>query len=175
MKHPSVPGTQPQPPEPQPGLVLALERTGAERLADVGGKAANLGELLRAGLPVPAGFCLTTQAYRRATESAGLDAVHASLAAAAPEDLPGLATLAADARDLVLAADVPADVALAVREAYAALGPDVPVAVRSSATPRTCRSPVSPASRTPSSTSWVSRRSWPRSASAGPRSGRTAR
>ncbi|QDY89464.1 phosphoenolpyruvate synthase [Arthrobacter sp. UKPF54-2] len=132
MKHPSVPGTQPQ--EPEPGLVLALERTGAERLADVGGKAANLGELLRAGLPVPAGFCLTTQAYRRATESAGLDAVHASLAGASPEDLPGLATLAAYARDLVLAADVPADVALAVREAYAALGPDVPVAVRSSAT-----------------------------------------
>ncbi|MEQ4519640.1 PEP/pyruvate-binding domain-containing protein [Pseudarthrobacter sp. B907] len=113
---------------------MALELTGAERLAEVGGKAANLGELLRAGLPVPAGFCLTTQAYRRATEGAGLDAVHTSLAAASPEDLPGLAALAAAARRLVLAADVPADVVQAVSEAYAVLGPDVPVAVRSSAT-----------------------------------------
>ena len=42
-------------------------------LPDVGGKAANLGELMRAGLPVPAGFCLTTRAYRRATSPAGLD------------------------------------------------------------------------------------------------------
>ncbi len=115
-------------------LVLALELAGAELLPDVGGKAANLGELRRAGLPVPAGFCLTTQAYRRATAPAGLENIHAGLAETAPEDLPGLARLAAAARALVLAADIPADVAEAVRAAYTALGPDAPVAVRSSAT-----------------------------------------
>ena len=120
--------------EPRQELVLALELVSAEMLPDVGGKAANLGELMRAGLPVPAGFCLTTQAYRRATSPAGLDAVHAALAATAADDLPGLAGLAADARRLVLAADVPADIADAVRAAYAALGTDAPVAVRSSAT-----------------------------------------
>ena len=75
--------------EPQRGLVLALELVGAELLPDVGGKAANLGELMRSGLPVPAGFCLTTQAYRRATASAGLDVVHAALAGTAPDDLAG--------------------------------------------------------------------------------------
>ncbi|MCX6498676.1 MAG: phosphoenolpyruvate synthase, partial [Arthrobacter sp.] len=136
-------GQQPQPTEPYsteprqkpgPGPVLALDLAGAALLSDVGGKAANLGELIRAGLPVPAGFCLTTLAYRRATSTAGLDAVHAGLAATAPDDLPRLASLAADARRQVLAADVPADVAAAVRDAYAALGTDVPVAVRSSAT-----------------------------------------
>lgn len=115
-------------------LVLALELAGAELLPDVGGKAANLGEMRRAGLPVPAGFCLTTQAYRRATAPAGLENIHAGLAATAPEDLPGLARLAAAARALVLAADIPADIAAAVRAAYTALGPDEPVAVRSSAT-----------------------------------------
>jgi len=113
---------------------LTLDLIGAELLPAVGGKAANLGELLRAGLPVPPGFCLTTRAYRHATAGAGLDAVHASLAATSAEDLPGLAGLAAAARRLVLAADVPADVVLAVRDAYAALGTDTPVAVRSSAT-----------------------------------------
>ena len=64
MEHISVPGTQRQ--DPPPGLVLALELIGAELLPAVGGKAANLGELLRTGLPVPPGFCLTTQAYRHA-------------------------------------------------------------------------------------------------------------
>ncbi len=129
---------QPQPAEPRqqprPELVLALELAGAELLSEVGGKAANLGELIRARLPVPAGFCLTTLAYRRATSAAGLDAVHAGLAGTAPDDLPGLAALADTARRQVLAADVPADVAAAIRDAYAALGADVPVAVRSSAT-----------------------------------------
>src|SRR5215213_3023011 len=33
-------------------------------LAAAGGKGANLGELTRAGLPVPLGFVLTTAAYR---------------------------------------------------------------------------------------------------------------
>ena len=53
--------------EPRHELVLPLELVSAEMLPDVGGKAANLGELMRAGLPVPAGFVLTTRAYRRAT------------------------------------------------------------------------------------------------------------
>ncbi|MDR7081827.1 pyruvate,water dikinase [Arthrobacter ginsengisoli] len=129
-----LPGTDTLGQEPRQKLVPALELVGAELLPDVGGKAANLGELMRAGLPVPAGFCLTTQAYRRATSPAGLDGVHADLAATAPDDLPRLAGLAAAARRLVLAADVPPDIAEAVRDAYAALGTDTPVAVRSSAT-----------------------------------------
>ncbi|WP_224048347.1 PEP/pyruvate-binding domain-containing protein [Arthrobacter sp. NicSoilB4] len=114
--------------------MLELELVSAELLPDVGGKAANLGELMRSGLPVPAGFCLTTEAYRRATASAGLDVVHADLAGTAPDDLAGIARLAAAARRLVRAADIPADIADAVRSAYTALGTDVPVAVRSSAT-----------------------------------------
>ncbi|MGZ4659733.1 MAG: PEP/pyruvate-binding domain-containing protein [Arthrobacter sp.] len=48
------------------GLVLDLAQLNAGMLALVGGKAANLGELLSAGLPVPEGFCLTTAAYRQA-------------------------------------------------------------------------------------------------------------
>ena len=95
---------QDQQQERQHGLVLALELVSAEMLPDVGGKAANLGELMRAGLPVPAGFCLTTRAYRRATSPAGLDVVQAALAGTAPDDLPGLAGLAAAARRLVRAA-----------------------------------------------------------------------
>ena len=42
-------------------------------VALVGGKGANLGELARAGFPVPNGFVLTTSAYALAAEAAGVD------------------------------------------------------------------------------------------------------
>lgn len=128
MEHPGTPDPA------EGGPVLALERLGPDMLAMVGGKAANLGELARAGLPVPAGFCLTTRAYLEATASPALAEVHRALAATAPDDLAGLASLAAEARALVLDAGVPAGIDAAVRAAYAALGADTAVAVRSSAT-----------------------------------------
>jgi len=44
-------------------LILGFDQMDASMLASVGGKAANLGELTRAGLPVPPGLCVTTAAY----------------------------------------------------------------------------------------------------------------
>jgi pyruvate,water dikinase len=92
-------------------------------LDDVGGKAANLGELIGDGFAVPDGFVVTTDAYR---------------AVAGPVDeLIGRCDgpeLAVRARGVLLAAEVPAEVAAAVRDGYLALGEDVAVAVRSSAT-----------------------------------------
>ena len=48
-----------------PALTLRFEEIGSGALRLVGGKAANLGVLTRAGLPVPAGLCVTTEAYLR--------------------------------------------------------------------------------------------------------------
>lgn len=45
--------------------IVWLEQVGAGDLALVGGKAANLGELMRAGFEVPRGFVVTTEAYHR--------------------------------------------------------------------------------------------------------------
>ncbi|ONI81184.1 phosphoenolpyruvate synthase [Actinosynnema sp. ALI-1.44] len=90
----------------------------ADMLADVGGKAANLGELTRAGLPVPPGFCVTTDAYREVAAAAGADGSHD----------------AATTRALILGTAMPDAISEAITRAYAALGADVPVAVRSSAT-----------------------------------------
>lgn len=44
--------------------VLVLSEVGRGDVALAGGKGANLGELIRAGLPVPPGFVVTTDAYR---------------------------------------------------------------------------------------------------------------
>ena len=140
------------------GPVLGLEHVRAGMVQLVGGKAANLGELLAAGLPLPDGFCLTTDAYRQATggnledrqqdgaipHGGALAGIHealngharngASRNGTAHGDLPALAALAGRARDLVRGTPVPPDIAAAIGHAYAALGADVPVAVRSSAT-----------------------------------------
>ncbi|KRE30951.1 PEP/pyruvate-binding domain-containing protein [Agromyces sp. Soil535] len=103
-------------------LVLDLAQLTADHIGAVGGKAANLGELIRAGFDVPAGFCVTTEAYRRAVRGTTVEA--------------GTSTDAPAARAAVLGARFPESVAAAVRDAYARLetGADGPVAVRSSAT-----------------------------------------
>jgi rifampicin phosphotransferase len=97
----------------------------------VGGKALNLGVMSSAGLPVPSGFCVTTDAYREAVGDR-LDDLLDKLTAA--QDPDSLGRLAAEARGRVLAADLPGELRAAVAERYAALGDDEPVAVRSSAT-----------------------------------------
>lgn len=109
-----------------------LELGSAEDLAEVGGKARNLGILLRAGFPVPPGFCVTTAAYLRAVGSR-LDEVFPDQAAT-EDDQSAQHGLAARARELVESSEVPAELAGEITAAYAGLGDGVPVAVRSSAT-----------------------------------------
>lgn len=114
-------------------LVLGLGDLSASMLPRVGGKAANLGELLAAGLPVPDGFCLTTEAYAQAVGPLGLAGVHSALQETPADDLEALARLAAKARGLITSAELPTAIAGEVLTAYRALD-GVPVAVRSSAT-----------------------------------------
>ena len=114
-------------------LVAPLQKFGRDDVAMVGGKGANLGELLRAGLPVPPGFAITAAAFVRALEEAGvrdeLRRVFASVGSGTALD-----DVARELRALVGKASLPPDVKDAVLDAYHALGDRVPVAVRSSAT-----------------------------------------
>jgi pyruvate,water dikinase len=99
-----------------------------------GGKGANLGELLRASLPVPAGFVITTAAYRHFVAANSLQPQIERLARAAPpEDLTALTDATNAIGALFDQAILPPEVATAIREAYATLR-EPPVAVRSSAT-----------------------------------------
>jgi pyruvate,water dikinase len=118
------------------GLTLPFGDVDRAALPVVGGKAANLGELVRAGLPVPPGFCVTTTAYELVAEGAGLDPVLDALAETPPDDTTHLAEHAAAARASLLAARVPDIVVGAITAAYHELenGTSVAVAVRSSAT-----------------------------------------
>src|SRR5512133_786007 len=103
-------------------FVVPLSDLGRDDLAVAGGKGANLGELVRAGLPVPDGFVVTTAAYATVISSLKL---MINERAAAGEG----AAIRAD----VEAATMPEDIHAAISDAYGALGWG-PVAVRSSAT-----------------------------------------
>src|SRR2546421_1800826 len=117
-------------------LVLPFTDIDRTALPIVGGKAANLGEMTRSGLPVPPGFCVTTAAYALVAASAAIKPILAELATAAASDTARLAELASVVRAKLLAAPMPTGVADAIIKAYRTLGDGnaIPVAVRSSAT-----------------------------------------
>lgn len=119
---------------PLAGLVCPLRAVGAADRAVAGGKGASLGELHRAGLPVPAGFVVTVPAFRRAMLSADPGgAIEAGIAALPAIEQATTDRATAAIRDRIVAAPLPSDIAAAITAAYEALGADVPVAVRSSA------------------------------------------
>lgn len=110
----------------------------------LGGKCASLGEMTRAGLPVPPGFAVSTEAFVRTVREGGL---HLRLAALLDGldagDTDELSRVGAAARDLVAQAPMPAVVEDEIRAACARIDelcgvapgePGVPLAVRSSAT-----------------------------------------
>src|ERR1700756_4891908 len=99
----------------------------------VGGKAIGLGGVLRNRLPVPAGFAVTTDAYRDYLNARGLAVAISEMldgADSAAQILDASEKLRALFDDSVLDDDIAAEIAAA----YRSLGDDVPVAVRSSAT-----------------------------------------
>jgi pyruvate,water dikinase len=108
-------------------------------VSQVGGKGANLGELTRAGFPVPPGFVVTAAAYLQALDDAGARHQLGSRVEGLEVDDPAaLARAAADCQAAVRSAGMPTTVRRAVLDAYrqlgGATGQDETVAVRSSAT-----------------------------------------
>jgi pyruvate, water dikinase len=116
------------------GLVCPLAAVGAADRPVAGGKGASLGELHRAGLPVPPGFVVTVRAFERATRVADpAGAIGATIEALSAADPAEIERATAGIRGQITTTPIPAELAAAVTGAYLGLGPDAPVAVRSSA------------------------------------------
>ncbi|MCV7282616.1 phosphoenolpyruvate synthase [Mycolicibacterium flavescens] len=114
--------------------IAALRITDAE---EAGGKGANMGELVAARLPVPPGFVLLRNCYLDSMRAAGVESELAKLhreALDAVDDPAGLDELCVRLQGLVQSAGVCDSVRVRVLSAYAALGREAAVAVRSSAT-----------------------------------------
>ena len=122
-------------------LVIDLAELGRANLAIAGGKGSNLGEMLRADLPVPPGFVLTIGAYERARQASGIGSKLDALLTDLPlDDTAGLQRRSTQLRELVGSMPPPAELRREVEAAYARLAASAPgtgdpiVAVRSSAT-----------------------------------------
>ena len=104
--------------------VLDLRVIDHSQLALVGGKGANLGELTRLdGIHVPAGFCVTTEAFERVIAAVPqLDERVQRLSRLAPDDHDAIRTLSAELRDSIEAVAIPHDVAKEIIGALARLG-----------------------------------------------------
>src|SRR5438309_2363779 len=116
--------------------VLGFQEIDQTQVAIVGGKGARLGELSRIeGVRVPAGFCVTTAAFRRImAEAPSIDERLDRLSRLNPDDRVAIRTLSAEIRRFIEGIAIPDDLAAAITLALARLGEQAAYAVRSSAT-----------------------------------------
>src|ERR1700736_675035 len=116
--------------------VLGFQEIDQTQVAVVGGKGAHLGGLSRIdGIRVPAGFCVTTDAFRRImAEAPSIDDRLEPLARLNPADREAIRTRGAEIRRTLEEIAIPGDLAAAITRALAQLGEQAAYAVRSSAT-----------------------------------------
>jgi pyruvate,water dikinase len=107
--------------------------------AEFGGKSANLGELLSAGIPVPPGFAISAAAYRSFVEATGLDGmIAAAVARASSGGMEAIAAASKAIDEAMRFAPLPEALRVELNLRYEELARGVgaelpPVAVRSSA------------------------------------------
>jgi phosphoenolpyruvate synthase/pyruvate phosphate dikinase len=123
--------------------VLDFQEIDQTQAAVVGGKGAHLGELSRIeGLRVPAGFCVTTDAFQRImveimAEAPSIPSIHDRLdrlSRLKPDDREAIRALSLGVRRTLEGIAIPDDLAAAITGALARLGEQAAYAVRSSAT-----------------------------------------
>ena len=123
-------------------LILWFEELGKEDIPLVGGKNANLGEMTKAGIPVPPGFAITAYAYQKYLKETGIaEKIYQTIEETVtdPNDPKQYETASKEVRKLIESTPMPKEIDEAIRKAYAELSKktrvvDVFVAVRSSAT-----------------------------------------
>ncbi len=120
-------------------LIIWFDKVGMDDVARVGGKNASLGEMIanlsKSGIDVPGGFATTADAYRQFMIEAGLEKdINAMLTSLDIENIDALSSAGNEIRQRVCDATLPTALQDQILSAYAELGNNSSVAVRSSAT-----------------------------------------
>lgn len=123
-------------------FVLWLEEVTKDDVVLVGGKNANLGEMIRAGIPVPPGFAVTAYAYKYFLDKTGLgEKIYAMLRDLDVNDKKALDEVTSKIRQMIKETPMPPEIETAIRNAFRELSSrlnidplKLRVAVRSSAT-----------------------------------------
>ena len=120
--------------------ILNFENLDKSLLPVAGGKNANLGEMIKAGIRVPPGFAVTTDSYQCFINSSEVsERIFKILSTFNQKDVDSLNKASEEIQDLINNAPIPKEVEDSVREGYSKLCEKcsveiLPVAVRSSAT-----------------------------------------
>ena len=116
--------------------ILGLQEIDKTKLALAGGKGASLGELSRiAGINVPVGFCISTEAFKRVmAETGSIDKLLDQLSLLKVEDRDKIGELCGEIRGAIEGALIPKDIAEEIVGYLAKFGEEDTYAVRSSAT-----------------------------------------
>lgn len=115
--------------------ILPFDQISQDDFARVGGKCASLGEMTQAGVAVPPGFAVTTDAFAAMLDHHGVRAeIERHMTGLDPDNLDQIDRAAQAIQIRIRSHHLPATVEAAIRTAYAGMGDDMPVAVRSSAT-----------------------------------------
>jgi len=122
-------------------IILWFEQLRKEDVPIVGGKNANLGEMINAGIPVPPGFAVTAYAYKKFLEETGLSnkiaqTLKETIVKGEPQEYEEASK---KIQKLIIESPMPKYIEEKIREAYRELNrrlglENVRVAVRSSAT-----------------------------------------
>ncbi len=116
-------------------LIVWFDEIGRQDVPLAGGKGANLGDMVRAGMPVPPGFVITAPAYRLLIEQAGLAAqIDGLLCGLDRNACEAVQSIEPRIRELFVHIPIPGELEQAIVSSYRQLGDNEPVAVRSSAT-----------------------------------------
>jgi pyruvate,water dikinase len=123
-------------------IILWFEELTKESIPLVGGKNANLGELIKVGIPVPPGFAITAYAYKKFIEETGIaQEIYKTIKETIKDENDPRAYEEASrkVRKIIESTPMPKDVEEAIKAAYKELSSRIKqanalVAVRSSAT-----------------------------------------
>ena len=115
--------------------VLFFDQINRSSLSLVGGKGANLGEMIQAGFPVPDGFCVTTLAYQDfIATSPEMDGFFTELDTIDTSNLNQLRELGQHIRDHLQQLQISEVIRNEILQAWGKVGTENSYAVRSSAT-----------------------------------------
>ncbi len=128
--------------EKEPKLILWFEEVGKADISVVGGKNANLGEMINAGMPVPPGFAVTAFSYKKFIEETDIAQKIYQIIKQTVKDRNDPAQYeeaSKQIRKLIESTKMPKEIEQAIRNAYKEMNAklklkDMFVAVRSSAT-----------------------------------------
>ncbi|MCB0097031.1 MAG: phosphoenolpyruvate synthase, partial [Caldilineaceae bacterium] len=116
--------------------VLSFQEIDKTKINVVGGKGANLGELVKIeGIHVPDGFCVSTAAFQRViVETSALNPLLDQLSQLQVEERAKIGALCAEIRRVIEETAIPKEIAHEIAQAISQLGENEAYAIRSSAT-----------------------------------------